>query len=73
MDGHHGFLPYLLLGEEWEVAMTTRFHFSGSEGQRLWLPSLFPARRGMGGGHDHSLPLLRVRRKETMVASTPSF
>ena len=37
------------------------------------LPLLLPSRRGMGGGHDHTLPLLRTRRTETMVAFAPSF
>ena len=30
------------------VALATLFHFSGSEGQRPWLPPLLPSRRRMG-------------------------
>ena len=37
------------------------------------LPLLLPSGRGMRGSHDHTFPLLRTRRTETMLAFTPSF
>ena len=45
--------PYLPRGE-WEI-----YTWACREGQSPWLPSL-PSRRGMGGGHDHTLPFLKL-------------
>ena len=45
--------------------MTHPLHFfMRREKGSPWLPSLLPARVGMGGGHDHTLPFLKLRKAE---------
>ena len=60
-------------GSGMRMTMTTLLLFSRGERQRSWLPSLLASRRGMGGGHDHTPPLLKIRRAEAIATFPPFF
>ena len=64
---------YLHYGRGMGITMTTHTLCSRGKRQRPWLTSLLPSRTGMGDGRDHTPPLLKIRRAETMATFHLSF